>query len=69
MGRTNLKIFRVKNKLSQEKMAAKIGCTRATYSAIEKGKRDGRRAFWLDFQTAFDVPDGELWGLMKRDDE
>lgn len=69
MARTNLKIFRVKNHLSQEEMAKRIGCMRATYSAIESGKRSGRQAFWLDFQKAFSIPDEELWGYMKNDEE
>lgn len=69
MARTNLKLFRVKHKMSQEQIAEKIGCTRATYSSIESGKRTGRQAFWLDLQKAFDIPDADLWGLMKPDEE
>lgn len=69
MARTNLKLFRVKMKLSQEEMAKKIGCIRATYSAIESGKRTGRQTFWRDFQKAFNIPDAELWGYMKTDEE
>lgn len=67
--RTNLKLFRVKNKLSQEEMAAKIGVTRGCYAAVEAGKRTGRQAFWISFQKAFDIPDAELWGYMKTDEE
>ena len=33
--RTNLKIFRVKQHLTTEEMAKRIGCIRPTYSAIE----------------------------------
>lgn len=51
--RTNLKLFRVKQKLSQEQIADKIGCIRATYSAIENAKRNGRQVFWDDLQKAF----------------
>lgn len=69
MERTNLKIFRVKNKMSQGEMAKKIGVSRACYSAIESGKRTGKRSFWISFQNAFNVPDSELWGLMKTDEE
>lgn len=67
--RTNLKLLRVKSKLTQEQMADKIGCTRATYSAIECGTRNGRDTFWTDFQKAFNIPDEELWGYMKKDEE
>ena len=69
MERTNLKVFRVKLKLSQEQIAEKIGCRRATYAAIESGKRNGRQSFWVELQKAFNIPDDELWGLMKRDNE
>ena len=62
--RKNLKIFRVQHDLTQDEISAKIGCTRATYSAIESGKREGRRAFWTDLQKAFDISNAEMWALM-----
>ena len=65
--RTNLKLFRVKRMLSQDEIAAKIGCTRATYSSIESGKRDGRLAFWNDLQKAFNIADSDMWALMRID--
>lgn len=65
--RTNLKVFRVKRNLSQQDVAEKIGVVRATYSAIELGKRDGRKTFWNEFQNAFNVSDEEMWDLMKND--
>lgn len=67
--RTNLKVFRVKAGLSQEAMAEKIGCTRATYSSIENGKRNGRQTFWKDLQKAFGLPDAEIWPLMDNSNE
>ena len=66
--RTNLKIFRVKKNLSQDEFAENINCTRATYSSIESGKRDGRLAFWNDLQQAYNVPDSDMWALMRNDD-
>ena len=66
--RKNLKIFRIQKSLTQDEIAKKIGCTRATYSAIESGKRSGRRTFWLDLQAAFGISDGEMWALMKNDE-
>jgi DNA-binding XRE family transcriptional regulator len=63
--RTNLKLFRVKKMLSQDDVAARVGCTRATYSSIESGKRDGRLTFWNDFQKAFNVSDSEMWALLR----
>lgn len=65
MTRTNLKVFRIRRGLSQEQIAKKIGCIRATYSAIENGKRSGRATFWNSFQKAFDVSDSHMWELMQ----
>lgn len=69
MARTNLKLFRVKLKMSQEEFANKIGYQRATYSAIESGKRSGRQQFWRDLQKAFNIPEAEMWELMKQDEK
>lgn len=65
--RTNLKVFRVKQKMTQDEMAEQIGYTRAAYSSIEKGKRNGRDAFWRDLQKAFNLDDTEMWSLMKNE--
>lgn len=63
--RTNLKLFRVKKRMSQDEFADAIGCSRATYSSIESGKRDGRLAFWNDLQQTFSIPDEEMWALIR----
>ena len=63
--RTNLKVFRVKHNLTQDAIAAKIGVKRSTYSAVEKGVRNGKQTFWQALQKAFDVPDSEVWDLTK----
>lgn len=65
MVRTNLKVLRVKNNLSQMDIAERIHCTRATYAAIENGLRSGSIRFWESLQTAFDIPDDQMWELMK----
>ena len=65
--RNNLYYFRHKLRLSQQEMADKIGCSRATYSAIETGKQNGRVKFWEDLKTAFNLTDAEKGELMKRD--
>lgn len=62
--RTNLKVYRVRLGLSQEEMSDKIGCKRATYSAIECGKRSGQQSFWKKLQAAFEIPDADMWDLM-----
>lgn len=66
--RTNLKLIRVKNNLSQLQMAEKLDCTRATYSSIECGNREGRHYFWKRLQSAFSVPDANMWELMQNDE-
>lgn len=65
--RTNLKVFRIKNRLSQTEISEKIQCSRATYAAVESGARCGRQAFWNDLQKAFSIPDSEMWELQKND--
>lgn len=67
--RKNLKIFRATKLLSQEQMAATIGVTRSTYAAIENGDREGRKTFWRLLQCAFNIPDAEMYGLMKNEEE
>lgn len=65
--RTNLKVFRTQQKKTQDEMSQAIGCTRATYSMIENGKRNGREAFWNDLQRAFNIDDSQMWALRKND--
>lgn len=66
--RTNFKVFRIKQGLTLEEFAEKIQYTRATVSAIETGKRNGRDAFWKAVQNAFNIPDAEMWGLKQLDE-
>lgn len=65
--RTNLKVFRIKRHMSQQEFADELGYVRATYSAIECGKRNGRKSFWNELQKTFDVSDEEMWKLMQND--
>lgn len=65
--RTELKLFRVKQKLSQAEMAEKIGCSRATYQSIENGKRVGRRMFWKLLQASFNLSDLEIESLQANE--
>lgn len=67
--RNGLYLFRHSLRLSQREMADKIGCNRATYAAIEIGKRDGRMTFWNNLKKAFNVSDEEIGGLMRVDEE
>lgn len=65
MGRHNLYMFRCNLKLTQAEFAARIGVCRATYSFIERGIRSGTAEFWAAIQREFDVPDSEMYNLMK----
>lgn len=65
MTRHNLYMFRCNNKLTMGEMAARTGVSRTTYSNIEKGLRDGSQAFWNNLQHEFNVPDTEMYSLMK----
>lgn len=65
--RLNLKVFRIKKQLSQGEISAKLGCTRATYAAIEAGARSGKQEFWKKLQEEFRVPDSEMWKMMRND--
>lgn len=67
--RKELYLFRHSRKLSQQAMADKIGCSRATYSAIEIGKANGTMKFWNKLQKAFNITDGFMWGLMQVEEK
>lgn len=63
--RKNLYIFRHSKTLSQGEIAKIIGCSRATYSAIETGARMGSMRFWRKLQLAFHIPDADIGALMR----
>ena len=66
--RTALKQFRIGEHLKQSEMCEKCGVSRRTYGLIEAGKRSGSAAFWSNLQREFDVPDSEMYNLMKIDE-
>ena len=65
--RLNLRLFRVSLNMTQEEFASEIGISRAMYSLIEKGDRFGSFDFWLNLQKAFDIPDEDMFRLMKSE--
>ena len=67
--RLNLKVFRIKQNMKQSDIAKKLGMTSASYSMIEQGKRDGTITFWNKLKETFDIPDTEMWSLMKNEEE
>lgn len=69
MERRNLKVFRIKNGLTQAEMAERIGVSRSTYSDIESGRRKCAVDFLRKIQVEFNVPDSEIWSLSKTTDD
>lgn len=67
--RVALRVFRAKQNMTQEEFCKKIGAGRSYYCLIEQGKRKATQDFWHKLQTAFNIPDAEMWQLMKIDGE
>lgn len=65
--RLNLRVLRVRNNLTQEEMSKKLGVSRMTYTFIENGERIGKMQFWIALQDAFNIPDEEMFLLMKTE--
>lgn len=65
--RTNLKVLRVSRRMNQAELAELIGVSRATYSNVERGKRNGSIEFWSTLKNTFDIADSDMWRLMRKD--
>ena len=63
--RMALRLFRVSRDLSQNQMAEKLNYSFSHYSLVERGYKDGSQDFWNTLQRVFDIPDSEMWRLMK----
>ena len=68
MGETNksLKMLRLKNGLSQEEMARKLGMSRQNYGLIETGKAPGNIRFWSKVQQEFNISGADMWELISN---
>lgn len=64
--RQELKLFRVKQNLTQQQIAEKTGVSYATYNLIENGSRRGSLDFWVKLQENFKIEDGEIWRMQKN---
>lgn len=64
--RQDLKIFRVKQHLTQQQLAEQMGVSVATYNLIENGTRRGSQKFWEKLQQTFKLEDGEVWKMQKN---
>jgi len=61
----SLKIFRARYGLTQADMAEKMGWSRQYYAKTENGRSLGSVSFWIKMQNAFEIPDREMWPLVK----
>ncbi len=61
----SLKVFRARQGLTQEQMAERMGWSRQYYAKTENGRSSGSILFWTRLQDAFNIPDGEVWPLVK----
>lgn len=66
MERTELKVLRVRNNLTQLQIAKKLGVSKSTYNLIENGNRRGSAEFWLRLQSEFNLKDSEVWQIQNR---
>ena len=63
--RDALRRFRRSYDLSQKQMAEKLNYSFSHYSLIERGLKDGSQDFWNKLQQTFDIPDADMWSLIK----
>ena len=63
MVRMNLKLFRIRHKMTQADMAKYTGYDRASYSLVEAGARNPSIEFFMNLQESFDIPNEKMWEL------
>jgi len=61
--KNNLKKYREKNKMTQEKLSEKTGVTRQTIISIENGKYVPSLPLALKFSKIFKCKIGDLFGI------
>lgn len=65
--RLALKQFRVGLDMNQQAFADGMGYNRGFYGKVENGQQNGTIDFWNALQKAYNVPDAQMWGLMRND--
>lgn len=60
-----LYMLRVKRCWSQEAAAERLGIPLASYKLIEQGKQEGKPRTWLKVQKTYNIPDEDMWTLIK----
>lgn len=66
MKRYNLKMYRMKQGLTQKEMATKLGISKSNYVSIELGLTDPSFKFLQRFSEVFNYSD--VWDLFKKGD-
>ena len=63
----NAKLYalRVSNRWSQVTAAERLGIPLASYKLIEQGKQEGKPRTWLKVQKLYNIPDADMWELIK----
>lgn len=69
MHRTDLKLLRIRNGFSQEKMSLRLGYSRNQYARIENGEQEVSLKFLVALSNAFGMSLEEAKELAKRDKE
>lgn len=64
MKRINLKVFIIKNDLTQQEMADKLEISKSHYTAVELGKVDPSVSLLEKFAKEFNYDD--IWQLFKK---
>lgn len=64
MKRYNLKMFRERQKLTQQAMADKLGIAKITYVNIERGETNPSFGLLEKFEQVFEYDD--IWELFKK---
>lgn len=58
--RLNLKIFRVGQNLTQQKLANLLDVSRAYYGFVEAGKQQGSAQFWENLKCVYRLSDEQV---------
>lgn len=67
--RTNLKVFRIKQNMTQAEFANATGYSRCHYAKIESGEKNMPLKLLENIQQNFRISDSELLDLKKNDRE
>lgn len=61
-----LKLWRMKQRITQQEVAKRTGVSLSTYNLIENGARRGSHEFWLRLQREFNLTDGDVWKFQQN---